>query len=151
MTGRGLLVLALGVAACESVLDLEDYQNAVEELCKCDAVIPQHGGECQETLENRLDGVSEAARAEWLSFYADKCEGTCERAYDCFQRTGTCAKFSCVEDNECCGFDEGMECVNQQCCGGEGAACAANADCCLGACDGGRCVGAGMPESAGSQ
>jgi hypothetical protein len=132
-----ILVIALWavlVPCCVSVLELDDYDDAIVELCKCDMDVPQLGGECVTMLRSRLDSVSEDARREWLRFYASECQGTCENAFACFQNVGTCAVVSCSEDRECCDYAEesGMRCIAELCepCRAEGASCSRDGECC---------------------
>jgi hypothetical protein len=105
--GSTLLALASLAPACVGVLDLNDFQSAVEELCKCDAAVPQFDGNCVDVLTERLDAVTPQSRELWLSFYADTCEGSCTAAFQCYQQEATCSFQSCSESRECCGFTDG--------------------------------------------
>lgn len=147
--GRAAVLLFVSWPCCVSVLDLDDYNDAIEALCKCDEDVPQFDGACVETLKGRLDGVSEGARGEWLAFYANTCDGACTAAFACFQHVGTCAQRSCSSDRECCGWEEssGKRCIEGSCddCRTVGAECDDVGDCCAldATCDNGVCeVGA---------
>jgi hypothetical protein len=108
LTAAAALTLPTLLApSCADVLQLNDYESAIEALCKCDAVVPQFDGNCVETLGDRLNNASEVRREQWLAHYADNCAGSCDNAYLCFQQVGTCSVVSCTEDNECCGYTKG--------------------------------------------
>lgn len=94
--------------ACAKVLDLDDFQDAIAALCKCNLNVPQFGGSCEEVLTKRLDTVSPQARQAWLEYYAETCEGSCARAFDCYQQAATCSSNSCNEPAECCEFVDGV-------------------------------------------
>jgi hypothetical protein len=98
--------LLLFAGACVGVLGLDDFQEAVVELCTCDEQLPQFDQSCVDTLTERLQAVSEPTRAEWLSFYADNCAGSCADALDCYLQDATCSQTDCNEARECCGFTE---------------------------------------------
>lgn len=114
MASRGPLltisVVALVVGACTQVLGLEDYSDAVEQLCRCDVDVPQFDGQCREKLSGRLDAVSPERRAEWLHFFAERCADSCDGAFACYQQDATCTIDECTDDRECCGFDAGVRC-----------------------------------------
>jgi len=95
--GAGVLL-----ASCTSVLGLDEYDDAIAELCKCD----QQVGfvvDCEATLSARLDGVSEPTREDWLQYFAEHCAGTCQQALACYDQPGTCSTLACAENAECCG------------------------------------------------
>lgn len=141
-----ILVASLGVPCCVAALDLDDFDDAVAALCKCDDDVPQLGGQCVEVLKNRLANVSEGSREKWLAYYAENCHGECMNAFACFQNVGTCAAVSCTEHAECCGYTAGgtTRCIEALCeqCRGEGTACTDASECCdAGAtCEDGRCT-----------
>ena len=126
--------LLIGLPCCVSVLALDDYDDAIVALCRCDADVPQFDGECVDVLKTRLDSVSEPTRKEWLTFYADQCAGGCTNAQTCFQNVGTCAQRSCTEHRECCDYSEegGTRCIDAECaaCRPLEAECTEDADCC---------------------
>ncbi len=141
--------LVFTVPCCVSALELEDYDDAIEALCKCDADVPQLDGKCAEVLKSRLATVSEQSRAEWLAFYAETCHGECQNAYTCFQNVGTCASRSCSEHAECCGYtaDGALRCIEGQCetCAPDGATCTDDERCCSGACNDQQCSAGTFP------
>jgi hypothetical protein len=115
-----LAALCAAMAACADVLELTDRTDAVEQLCGCSDEVPQFEGACVETLSDRLAGVSDQTRADWLGFFAERCggsDGVCPHAYECYARPGTCAALACKADNECCGFLEGAVCKEDGLCG----------------------------------
>ena len=93
------LVMAAG---CSSVLGLDDYSNAIDQLCKCDTEL-DFLADCRARLSSRLSGVSEPTREKWLAFYSANCAGACLNARECYDQPGTCATIACSSDQECCG------------------------------------------------
>lgn len=111
MAVRGaLLTWLVGLAACTQVLGLDDYTDAVDQLCRCDVDVPQFDGACRDKLSARLDAVSPERRAAWLAFFVDNCANSCDAAFACYQHEATCTIDECTEDRECCGFDDGVRC-----------------------------------------
>lgn len=103
-------LVVVGAVACTSVLGLDDYQDAVEGLCKCN----QHfrwTDDCVGLVTTRLQSARSETRSGWLTYYAEHCAGTCDHAFECFQQPPTCAAqgFGCEADEECCGYAEGGE------------------------------------------
>jgi len=85
------------------VLDLDGYQDAVDQLCRCDqqlGFLPA----CSDVLVARLAEASPAIRSKWLDYYAGHCASGCEHAYACFSQTPTCTArgLSCRNPLECC-------------------------------------------------
>ena len=103
---KTVLLPMLLTPSCVDVLDLDSFQDAIVELCKCDEQVPQFDGNCGEVLGERLAAVSEATRATWLSYYADQCAGNCDNAFACYQQKATCSSISCAEAQECCGYSD---------------------------------------------
>jgi len=111
MAVRGpLLAGLLGLSGCAQVLGLDDYTDAVDQLCRCDVDVPQFDGQCRDRLSARLDAVSPERRADWLSFFADRCADSCDDAFACYQQEATCSIDECRVDRECCGYAEGVRC-----------------------------------------
>jgi hypothetical protein len=106
LTLRGIAALFCGLGGCVGILDLDGYEDAVVELCKCNnaSQIPAAlQGSCVEVLSSRLDSATESTRQRWLEYYAGNCAGSCENAYACYSQEGTCSKLSCTDGDECCG------------------------------------------------
>jgi hypothetical protein len=102
---RGLVggLALLGLAGCAAVLDLDDYQDAVDRLCRCDQQL-DFLPNCASLLSTRLDQASAATRSAWLDYFAGHCASGCEHAYDCFSQHPTCSErgTSCRDSLECC-------------------------------------------------
>jgi hypothetical protein len=114
LTRRGLAALGLFFGAgCVGILGLDEYEDAIAKLCKCNSPgqVPQSlPGDCEEILGGRLASATPETRESWLAFYADNCAGSCEHAQDCYLHEGTCSRKSCSDDEECCGADTGTVC-----------------------------------------
>ncbi|MBI4701251.1 MAG: hypothetical protein HY744_08850 [Deltaproteobacteria bacterium] len=122
VAGRlALLAAAATVATCTGVLGLDDYRDAVAELCQCDTKLSFLGQDCARRLGERLASATAETRAAWLAYYAGNCAGSCERALGCYAQPGTCARGGCALAMECCGYGEGALCVQDKCTdGGDG-------------------------------
>jgi len=105
LVGGGLV----GAASCASVLGVDDYRDAVADMCKCNEQLSFLGSvqDCQNTMSKRLDGASEETRAKWLVEFAEEDCATCNRALRCFYTPPTCSTGSCGSSEECCGAGDG--------------------------------------------
>jgi uncharacterized membrane protein len=102
----GALLLA---ASCASVIGVDEYSDAVADMCKCNEQLSFLGSvqDCQTTISRRLDGASEETRAKWLQEFADEDCSACNRALRCFYTPPTCSTGSCGSSEECCGAADG--------------------------------------------
>jgi hypothetical protein len=113
-----LLVIVAGLwsPACAKVLDLDDFRDAIAELCRCNegedqTRVPQHGDRCEDVLAGRLENVTPQAREAWLEFFVDNCQDSCENAYLCYQQDATCTRTNCTGDpRECCEYTPDVTC-----------------------------------------
>jgi hypothetical protein len=129
----------LGISgSCAAVLGVDDYRDAVAEVCKCEQLsFLGSVQDCQATLTRRLDGASEETRAKWLAKFADDDCATCNKSLRCFYTAPTCSVGSCGNSEECCGANNGTGyCSNGNCfkepedCLPTGAPCESADECC---------------------
>lgn len=111
--GRALVVAFLLTTSCAALLGIDDDQkSAIDKLCKCPQAEPYYGSPaaCSAELSRRLEGVTEASRAEWMRNFSEKCaEGSCQTALECLA-----VKPTCLDIGEDCGGD-GLACCSKQC------------------------------------
>ena len=150
---RALLAVLLSLAltqlasSCVSVLGLEGFSGAVEQLCeqleKCYGA--KFYPNCVEVAGARLDGADAGERAQFLKAFADgNCLENCTNALACLDEVPICGGkgVSCGEVEHCCGFGSGKgSCEEGACCAPLGTACSSTSDCCEQACVGGLCGG----------
>jgi hypothetical protein len=105
LVGGGLLL----AASCAAVIGVDEYSDAVADMCKCNEQLSFLGSvqDCQTTISRRLDGASEETRAKWLQEFAEEDCSTCNRALRCFYTAPTCSTGSCGSSEECCGAGDG--------------------------------------------
>ncbi len=147
MKGGGLLrravaaLLAVGaVASCTSILKLDGYEDAVDQLCRELATCYKDGFvDCKSHLQAGLEKTgaqSDEQRAAWLQTFVDsKCATGCKEALDCLDDQPVCLGngAACTQREECCGFRKGTaDCQGKQCCEPQGNDCTSDADCCSG-------------------
>ena len=139
LAAAALAVGGLGIfASCASVLGVDDYRDAVSDICKCEELSFLGSVQnCESTLTRRLDGASEETRAKWLARYADEECATCSKSKKCFYAAPTCSVGSCGDSAECCGANNGTGyCANGSCfrepedCLPTGAVCGSADQCC---------------------
>jgi len=115
---------ATTAASCASVIGIQDYEDAVDALCKCPALLEVD--DCKKVATERL-AKDAKKRASWIKGFSEDC--LCDKADECFDRSPTCTPNNgkCTSTTECCGNTEGK------------AACCTNltGPYCCGACD--RC------------
>lgn len=124
-----LLFPAFAAAACAQIVGVDDYKDAIAELCDvCEAVAP----ECSPKLKESLDGATDDEVRAWLQGYSDHGCATadCELGLaQCFYSApGLCvaAGQACEVSESCCGFEfNGDHRGGAGCCGGgsQGACC----------------------------
>src|SRR5262249_15590542 len=122
---------------CASVIGVDDYQDAIAEMCKCNDQLEFLGSDCVETLSGRLDGASESTRQNWLNRFADQSCAECNHTLECYYAPPTCGTTTCSSSKECCGYEDRTGyCFEGQCvredkgCLALGKPCAAANQCC---------------------
>lgn len=132
----GLVVPVLVVPGCESILGLDGYRGAAEELCDLYEQCYGTGtfGACLEHVRAQLEDAPGEEVTTWLTaFGSEDCLASCGAARECLDLDPICgdASFGCSVDEQCCGFTTGLgACFEQQCCKDDGAECADDAECC---------------------
>ncbi len=130
-------------ASCASVLGLDGFQDAADNLCaKLEACEPGKYPDCRAHVSAGLDTASASARGSWLALLGqsgalDSCAGA-RLALDalpiCHDPGATCAL-----DAHCCGFTGlSAKCDassgTASCCKTDGAKCASDLECCVKIC-----------------
>ena len=139
LAAAALAVSGLGMfASCATVIGVDDYRDAVADICKCEELSFLGSVQnCESTLTRRLDGASEETRAKWLARFAEDDCATCSKSKKCFYSAPTCSVGSCGDSAECCGANNGTGyCANGSCfkesqdCLPTGAPCTSVDECC---------------------
>ena len=130
----------VGGWSCVSLLDLDGYESAVSGLCQLlttcegEATYPS----CVAYVNGRVDGADPAARATWLTYFADNaCLTTCTNARVCLDEAPVCgnAAETCAASPYCCGFTDGRStCEAGACCKNDDAPCVTSEECCNSRC-----------------
>jgi len=150
------VLLALGVAgtagSCVSLLGLEGYGSAANELCSMlqDCYGPQFYPSCLEHADPRLNEATAEAREAWLTMFADShCLESCQNANACLDAPPVCGSqgAGCGQREQCCGFLTGKsECSRSAglfggvaisdgaCCVANGVSCNDSSQCCATEC-----------------
>jgi hypothetical protein len=136
--------LSVSVPSCVSVLGLDGFRGAAEELCslleRCygDKAIP----ECLPHVSGALDGADAEDSKAWLVEFADQsCLESCSTARRCLDQPPVCQTVgsTCDSLEKCCGFSKGFgscDAEDDECCRPKGTPCKNDEECCA---DAGRC------------